>query len=563
MDKGNLLPLAQIHPLPLLRAEPLILASRVNQALCDEAEYGRIHGTGTFYNDCWALPDGQTLLSLKQCCNTRGNQIVLRNPVEAIPGSEPLVTRYGCSGALNGTSLFNTPFPYLRMSAGMPSEPCDAFGLTETEHLQMRSFGAKWDLTGNWGGRNMLPDSNWHMDASALTTPGDWWVQDVHGGVQYAIKRIELPHGKLFVPIAYLKKVNVVAPRIVYFSPGNNIAIWYRQVPFCVTRSIMLVYDPDIMLSIEGIDDFAIGCIPGGCSAIGKTDLSSLKNREINVYLQNANDADEVKFMVTLVARLRREFISSRLWMQESNTVAELSIAKLREIAVQHEVMIPQELGVEYLGVLTETLENYTCEPVIDAVLNAGEVISLQFNDSSVSWLLLAHFSKSFIAGTNILSDTWPVKAGKTLTIINSAHVASIAPYSPAGRIQDGEKITDKALFSEIVKTVRVVLIADPVFINQDICADFIQFCQRQKCAVILFSAEELPIKLKRLLSRNISVSSTGDLSLVLSGVEVKFSVKGELLSALNISRERAEQLLPCRTSPTPIPAKVNVDFEC
>jgi len=62
---------------------------------------------------------------------------------------------------------------------------------------------------------------------------------------------------------------------------------------------------------------------------------------------------------------------------------------------------VPEELRGEYLGDLTDAIAEYTSAPIIDGVLNAGEVVRIIEHDIP-PLLLPSHFTKQLQHGDRI-----------------------------------------------------------------------------------------------------------------------------------------------------------------
>lgn len=537
-------------------AAPLIQASRVNQALCDEAERGCVHGVGTFGNGTWTMPDGMTQLHLNAFYNVFGNQAIPRSPLDAIPGSEPLITHTQSPCALNGNPFWNTLFIYLRASVGTlyGVQYSDEFGLTADEYTQVTSLGKSWNLTGDWGDRNRLAESGWYQDDSALTVNGDTWCQsytvlDALGNIQYKIEELSFPWGRLYIPVSYLKKANVIAPRRVYFPPENNIAIWYLN-PFATTQPITLVFDPGIMLHCGISDAYSVGCIPGGKSAIAKTDFSTLQHRDSFVFLQEKNNKAEVEFVVSLMAHLRRNRLYSTLLYIDENKLVELPLEQLRQIASKFDCIIPPELGCEYLGDLTETIRKYKPMPLISGILDKGEVIEVQFEDN-LPWNLAGYFTKGLTAGGEIFGKFGSVKASKVMTVIDRHNLGKAAKWDFDGKVQASEDISEESIFEMVLQNCQVVLIAAANFLTLDICTKFIKFCIRQNCAVIIFSDKEKPYRREYLVSQRFPVIEHNlEKRFEVFHFEMTFDDNWKRCAVQELSVDRIKQLGSLKTIP-------------
>ena len=106
----------------LEEAEQMIMCSQANQALCDEAESGRLHGEGSLLRDhsglCWVSLRGNLRLHLQ-----KENHFVFPSRVigdfTRFSLGEPRIDTLQPDGSLSYTNqvfLWNTLFPYLRMA---------------------------------------------------------------------------------------------------------------------------------------------------------------------------------------------------------------------------------------------------------------------------------------------------------------------------------------------------------------------------------------------------------------------------------------------------------------
>ncbi|MEG1997272.1 MAG: hypothetical protein RR051_02400, partial [Clostridiales bacterium] len=445
----------------------------------------------------------------------------------------------------------------------------DYFGIYNSEYQQAKNLGEKWGLSGHWGDKNRLHGTgNWSPDDSVLTTEGDcsgeqYIVTDANNVPQYRIEKIQTPQGVMFLPFLYLKRPEFFGARRVFFPPEENIAIWYLA-GFCNVPKIMIVHNPDLMLKANIFIEAIVGCIPGGKAAIAKTDFATLRGREIWIFINNPKDRDEVEFVVTLTARLRREYMTSHTICNMNGAVRELYDHDLASLAEQNSIFVPDELRREYLGDLTNLIAKYVPTSIIDGILNAGEVICIQEHDLP-TLLLALHFAAQLSTGCNVFGEWWPVKGKKTmLAIIDHEDIAFAAKYFAAGRIADCRiadcRIADcpinerQRAFAALRKSAEVVIIAAKKLLTMqpDACGDVIQACLNKHVGVVLVSDTELLPEVKRCVSKTFTANrldGKGDLTIALADQDGKNAVKatfdgaGKCISAHPMSEKECDGL--------------------
>lgn len=139
-------------------AEMIITLSQIDQALCDEAEAGRIHGWGSFRNGCWVSDNGQYFICLnREWRNCNGFVPYSLGGLSHISGQPCIVWSGWPPQYQNHTEGWNTQWSYLRMSAGELS--ChDTIrligGATRYEWSIAVTLRQKFGLSGCWGGTN-------------------------------------------------------------------------------------------------------------------------------------------------------------------------------------------------------------------------------------------------------------------------------------------------------------------------------------------------------------------------------------------------------------------------
>lgn len=552
----------------------IIQASRVDQALCDEAEHGRIHGSGVAVAGCWMLPNGRVRIHLN-----RGFQLAARPQIgghlfDFFSGGQPLIegnTLLGGIRPLNG-DIGGALFLYLWASAGADTwNTHDMFGLILAEYTQAATLGAQWKLSGDWGDRNRLSrESNWHEDVSLLTTNGDsrgsWYrVDDAAGKPQYAVEILSLGSYRYLLPFRYLKRAGFTGPRRVFFPPEENIAIWYLRPPNEGISNIILTASPDLMLLNANMStDALIGCLPGGISSISKTDITTLKGKRCWIPVFSENNKQEVEFAVKLSTRLRQEYMIPHIAVLGENGLKDAPLEILVKLAEKHKIAVPRELQSEFLGDLTQAIANYIPTPIIDGMLNTGELMLVHERELP-PFLMAAHIAKQLNAGENVFGSFWPIAAKlRTLTIIDQTQLSFAARYRPAGSVMNCDFLNlpedDRMkVFRTLLADAQVVIIAASELIcdHPTDCLEVIQVCLAKQISVIILVDADLPAKLLRMISKKVitsRIAGKSNLAIALaddeatSSIEVEFNAEGALLTARLLSEEEREQVAPGKT---------------
>lgn len=551
----------------LIMPNEIIQASRIDQALCDEAEHGRIHGHGILDNGYWMLHGGQIRICLNQGCRLAWGRQFGGWTLDCFSGGNPLIEECVFHGScpLNET-LSSIQFPYLWASAGADRWSVrDPFGLTVFECQQAAVLGARWDLGGNWGEANRLPgDSNWHEDISLLTTFGDingkqHLVYDATGNPQYAVEIVECWPCSYLLPYRYLKRPGFWGPRRVFFPPEEEIAIWYLRLPDKNIKNIILTMEPYLMLANNFLSiDTVIGTLPGGASSICKTDFTTLHGKECWIPVWAENNRQEVEFALKLSARLRREYLIPHIVVPGGYGMTEISLEALAKLGRRHDLFIPEELDCEYLGDLTEAIASGSITPVIENVLNEGEAVLLR--EHGLPPLLLAsHIAFQAKRGKAIFGKHWKTcKATETLLFIDACDRNRLLRSKSGYRVYDCRfcELPQKEClraFCSFIETAGLVIFAAPELLSDHtgICVDVIHICLTRRIGVLILSENELPRKLERLVMKTITASRQAgqNLTIALTGddkivpLEVEFDADGECRNVRMISEEKREFL--------------------
>lgn len=591
----------QLNCDPKLSAS-IIQASRVDQALCDEAEDGRAHGACIVDGGYLWCAEGCIRISLHQGDLLNSGKQVFRFPFDRYTGGEPLIERvvhfpFGAC-QLNGTTDWNTQFPYLRISVfpTLTGVTCDICGLSDVECQQISALGGKWGLSANWGGANRLSGkSNWHYDDSILTTWADSSsvarvVYDSADVPQYVVELIQIPGGGyLLLPVRFLKRDGFWGPRRVFFPPEQDIAIWYPPQPSGRPQNVILTYDPGALL-LSQPSQSVIGCLPGGPDSVEKSDFSSLIGRLCWIPIVDPANFRDVEFAVKLVARLRREHkayhivkfqgatqgvstIVSNLHGMNATTLIdfepkEIDLAELSQLAREHGIRVPEELRNDYFGDLTENLAR--CDqlsPIINGVLDQGEVTLITERD--LPWyLLLTHIAKQLCNGSDIFPGKWqnvqdyhPVvfvdeMQGK---VANRYHLADYAKVCDCRWLEQSPEERLKQTKFHIGEAQVVFVAAATLLERSEVFLDFLRACKTKRAAVMIFATQELSPRILRVISYRFAAAKIdgNDTTIAITGdsgvadIRVQFDQAGVLQETEALSADAKELVEPVQTVPS------------
>jgi len=582
----------------------VILASRVNQALCDEAEAGRAHGGTSIDGDCLIIDGSGIRIHLNFACRLGCGLIFPGNPFDFVPDGEPLIEARSVdfrgipsNSPLNGQFPWNTQNIYLRASVYSKSiiiQP-DVLGFDFTEYQQAEVLGGAWGLSGNLGDKNRICEGNWHLDDSLLTTRGDsnsvnYLVCDARNIPQYAIQLLPTPMGILLLPYRYLKRKGYIGPRRVFFAPEENIAIWgAEKIAQPHITDVILCFDPAMMFGLfpNGI---APGCIPGGASGVDKSNFAPFRGKRVWLTLLNEFDKEEVNYVIKCVAQLRKKLISvscirlignrnlGYLDLQgkrfygfrlDNCRVEELTLPELCKLAEQHDIFVPEELKADYLGDITATVNAHKAVPVIAGLFSLGDSVLLEIQDEFIVSMLIAHWARSINSGTAIFPGLW--ENGLFASVVFVDHPTDIV----AGYLRNsGVRICDSRfvdaspeewlnVFQAVVGTAQGVFFTGyEVWAHPTVFLEAIQWCRRNRKAVIILPTGDdsaLLKKVRHMTSKVISASridgnngvNVGISAQGIASVAATFSSNGYFLSAKALSTDQEEQVVNHQVIPS------------
>ena len=367
-------------------AEQMIMCSQVDQALCDEAENGRIHGEGSLLLDhsglCWVSPRGNLRLQL-QARNHFVSPSQVIGGFDRYPFGEPRIDALHPDGSLsyaNQNSLWNTLFLYLRMAALSIAEANLYLpylgGVNQVEFELARTLCKKFQLSGCWGGRNRISSSAWHEDNAQLFLGDFMWnkesVYDAEGTWRSLYEWNSFDGSQaIILPVMILRQRWSTGARRVFWLSEDTLYPIRRGKETSGTVHVTLSLPVRWLSS----DDLWL-CYPGGAAAVEICDLASLRNRTVDIIILHKQGRSGWEFAMRFAARLRRENIPFSLTLLQGNKCTKLSMNEFRQCLVQWQLRIPPELSIEYRGDLTEWM---TRSPgmLIPGTLNEGEVIHL------------------------------------------------------------------------------------------------------------------------------------------------------------------------------------------
>ncbi len=572
----------------------VILASRVNQALCDEAEAGRAHGGTSIDGDYLKIDGNWIRINLNSAYRLDWGFYCPGYPFDFFPGGEPLIEDrnvdfLGMHPPLNGQVPWNTQNIYLRASVYSTSifiQP-DVLGFYFTEYQQAEALGGAWGLSGNVGDKNRINEGNWHDDDSLLTTQGDssgvtFLVRDAMNQPQYLIELLPIPKGTLLLPYRYLKRKGYIGPRRVFFAPEKDIEIWGAfQIAQPHITDVILCYDPGMMF-LNYPENVAVGCIPGGASAVYKSNFAPFRGKRVLLTLFNTLDKEEVNYVIKCFAQLRKNLISviclkvdgtqilgdynlqgknfMGSWFTNFKT-EKLTIEQLRKFADQLNIFTPEEFSSDYLGDITERVNAHEAVPVITGLFNSDDIVFLDTQDEPIGPMLIALFARTLNTGTAIFPGLWA--NGHFASVVFVDHPTDmVAGYLRNSGVHIGDSRFIDALpeerlnvFQAVVGTAQVVFFAGyEVWAQPTVFLDAIRWCRRNRKAVIIMPTDDSALlkKVRHMTSKVISVRRIdGDneitVSITASGITsiaASFASNGDFLSAKALSTDQEGQVV-------------------
>lgn len=368
----------------LEKAESMITCSQADQALCDEAGSGRIHGEGSLLMNssglCWVSQKGDFLLHLQEGYRFYTWMRVHGDFNRFVPG-EPRIDYLQQDGRLCNANLFiqwNTLFQYLRMAAlsavaryPYPEE------VNQTELNLARILCREFQLSGSWGGRNRISNCNAWYEDKTVSYLGDWlWYHESVCDVeriprsQYELKFFD-DGCAIILPVTILRRSNFLAPRRVFWLSEDTLYPIRRGLGVSSTVHVTLSLPHEGLLS----NDQWL-CYPGGAAAVEICDLAPLRDRSVDITILDKQGKSGWDFAMRFAARLRRENIKFSVTFLHAHEHKDLTMNVFLQYLGQWQLRIPPELSSEYQGDLTEWMTR-SPEVLIPGTLNAGEIVHL------------------------------------------------------------------------------------------------------------------------------------------------------------------------------------------
>lgn len=536
-------------------ASLFIAASRVDQALCDEIEKGRVHGSGYYVNGCWFFYHGMIRMNI----NTPSDPFLQNRDFQNSPAQIAVRHPYDFGYYPVPFDFISKKFMYLFASIS------DYFCWNnevnnEIAIKQIKNLGSAWKFTGNWGDKNRLETtSNWYEDKSLLTVQKDYdalrseIVNDHNGCANYIVEIFQVNDGEIVLPMCYLRRNGFPLPRLFYAPPVDNIAIWYKNMPTQDTKEVFLTRN-HILMQYLSDRRVVIGCLPGDTPSINKTALHTLHDRKVYIIIADENDEAEVKFAITLADKLSEKYISVDIVALSFLRGDIIDTQHLAELARKHNIFFPERLRSDYYGDITLRIKREEVKPLIHNVINADEAIFINTSNAS-KHLLASHIATKLGQGVNVFEQNWVVEqAHKSAVFIDQISKQCQEYYKSCDKICDSRfvdvnKEERMRHFDHAVGDAKVVLInsQDLIYLNTDICKEVIEKCLRKDIAVLLFGSEPLPVKLRELVSHTImaeSIERNSTFSIKIhnetdkDSIEVVFNENGELQSAISCQEE-------------------------
>lgn len=368
-------------------AEQVITCSQADQALCDEAENGRLHGEGSLLGEysgyCWISQGGYFRFHLS-VGSSFISQSKLIGDINRLSLGEPQIDCFQPDGRLapaNEFPLWDTLFQHLRMAilnaAAVNPYPQYLGGVKPAELELARTLCKKFQLGGSWQGRNRISNGSfWYEDKNLLYKEEPaWFMENVYDadGVQRALYEWKLfDNGRAIVlPVTFLRRNGFLGLRRGFWLSEDALFPIRRGLGSSGTVHVTL------SLPLNGLicDDLWL-CYPGGAAAVEICDLDPLLNRTVDITILNKQGKSGWEFAMRFAARFRRENIPFSLTLLRGCECIRLSMGEFRHHLAQWQLQIPPELSSEYRGDLTEWMTS-SPEMLIPGTLNTDEVVHL------------------------------------------------------------------------------------------------------------------------------------------------------------------------------------------
>ena len=530
-------------------AEMIITLSQIDQALCDEAEAGRIHGHGSFRNGCWVGDNGKYFIDLNQeWRNCNGFVPYSQGGLSHVNGQPCIVHSGWYPQLLNHTDEWNTQWSYLRMSAGVipfPNVLRSIGGVTPDEINIAVTLCQKFALSGCWGGANQVAtDSRWKEDKSSLIAPIDaswerFEVKNSQGVPVHNVIVLRQGDTVIILPEVILRRPEFDARRVFWLSEKTH-------YPFRSGKGISGVVNVTLSLPKYGLfsDDLFL-CYPGGANAVDICDLSFIRQaKKVNLLILHKQGIEGWKFAMLFAARLRKEGIDFSLKLLVGNQSEILSLKKFRKYLCAQGLIVPAELSDDFSGRLNAYMEHKR-QDLIPGILSKGEVMLITGDHAA---------EVAFYLAISVRQGCWDggwraaKRNCKVALFADRYDLRKIEKVKiPTGvDIRSGNILLENA--KQAVSKCSMVIFASRNMQNdKPRFREILEFCQKQDIATIVFSTKPDPC-LEEITGRSYSIQRSSD-NYTLASQQEKFGVrfslngKGQLASCCNLEEQEIVEL--------------------
>lgn len=471
------------------QSEVIIMLSQVDQALCDEAETGRIHGQGSFLDNCWV--NGGVRINLHTpwypCSINRLIQWGYLEPATGMPCIE-YISQYGSPDYLNNHPDWNTRFPYLRMSTErqffyVPTIPG---GATQSEVGNATVLCKKFELSGCWGGKNRVAEnSNWYEDKTVdkCGLACGWFrlvLTDADNIPMHSVLYNINGDHTIILPEMILRRPSFEARR-VFMAPSN---IHY---PIKYGNGASNVINVTLALPKWNFhSDESYLCYTGGANAVDIADLTLFyRVSKINLLIVKKQGISGWKFAMRFAVRLRREHIPFNIKLLSGSKCSTLSLKQLRAQLAKQGLIAPKELNDDFGGSLNTFIERRRTD-LIKGVLGKGELMLIAGTHS---------IDAAFYIATSVKHGCWdkrwkPIKRNCNVALFadkyNLASLEKTTLHAGVDIYSGTLSLPDCKRFAE--NSNLVILASEDMQSDKPSSQELIKFCLNRGIAIIAFS---------------------------------------------------------------------------
>ena len=472
------------------QSEKIIMLSQVDQALCDEAEAGRIHGQGSFLDNCWV--NGCIRINLHTPWYPCGTSRLIPwgdlEPATGMPSIEGSNLPNSVPVCLNNEPAWNNIVPYLKMSTGcwLDHKVVTLGRATQSEVDNATVLCKKFELSGCWGGKNRVAEnSNWYEDKTVQQSVCVWgWTRrildDADGVPMHSVIYNINEDYAIILPEMILRRPSFEARR-VFMAPSN---IHY---PIKYGNGVSNVINVTLALpkwDLASKDLYL--CYPGGANAVDIADLTLFyRASKINLLIVKKQGISGWKFAMRFAIRLRREHIPFNIKLLSGSQCSTLSLKQFRAQLTKQDLIAPEELSDDFGGSLNTFIERPR-PALIKGVLGKGELMLIAGPHS---------IDAAFYVATSVKHGCWdkrwkPIKRNCNVTIFaDKYNLARLEKATiPAGvKIYSGTlSLPDCKRFAE--NSNLVILASEDMQSDKPSSQELIKFCLNRGIAIIAFS---------------------------------------------------------------------------